>query len=556
MLDSSRLGLVTVCAVSGEKPASGNPRSDTAELVRFELDRILNSPQFDASERNRRFLDYVVEETLSDRGDRIKAYSIATLVFGRDDSFDPALDPVVRMEARRLRRSLERFYLVEGETGPIRITLPKGGYVPKFQNQAALRSAADLEPRGGSASVPASRRPSIGISAFNLESETPCDMNYSDGLTRQIAIGLSHYPELAVVMQIPGSWSDSAARSAEAPTADFILAGDAIVTQNALKVKATLLHRSSGEVIWAETLVDDTRTDGMFEIRDRIADRIARSLWARMMLIGDLRKYFAAGDPCSLAHFNSMTHFIRYRRAPERDLYVAARKSLESALAADTDQSEALACLSQIHSDGYRFGYASTDADDLKRRALELALRAVELSPNSSRSHQALGVAQWFSESVGESLASLRAAIALNPNSADAMADLGYYSCLSGDWEGGSRLIGDAMSKSPLEVGIQRVGLAFYQFLNGNFERAYDEARQIRAQDITQGFVAKAIASVRLGRYEEAAESVTRILRLDPLFGPSILRDFGGGAIMQSTLVREIRSALQDAGLPTDTARH
>src|SRR5690606_9739091 len=157
------------------------------------------------------------------------------------------------------------------------------------------------------------------------------------------------YPELAVFMPIPKSWSDSAECPTAAPAADFVLTGDAVVASNVLKVKATLLHGASGEVIWAETLVDETMTDGIFEVRDKIAARIACSLWARMMLIGDLRRYFAAGDPCSLVHFNSMTHFIRYRRAPERDLYTAARKSLESALAADAGQSEPLACLSQIH---------------------------------------------------------------------------------------------------------------------------------------------------------------------------------------------------------------
>ena len=289
MLDSSRLHFVTVHPERGVEPAPEGRTSDTAELVRFELDRILSSPQFDASERNRRFLDYVVEETLSDRGDRIKAYSIATLVFGRDDSFDPALDPVVRMEARRLRRSLERFYLVEGDSGPLRITLPKGGYVPKFQSQAMLRSASDQEPRRSGSSTSESRRPSIGISSFNLESEIACCVNYCDGLARQIAIGLSRYPELAVFLPIPECWSNSAVRPTEARTADFILTGDTIAATNILKVKATLLHGSSGEVIWAETLIDETTTDGIFEVRDRIADRIVHALWARMTLVGDLR---------------------------------------------------------------------------------------------------------------------------------------------------------------------------------------------------------------------------------------------------------------------------
>ena len=113
-------------------------REPSSLKVKEELQRILTSPQFEASDRNHRFLSYVVEETLAGRGERIKAYNVATIVFGRDDNFDPQLDPVVRMEARRLRRSLERFYLVEGEGSAVRIAMPKGTYMPKFQNASAV----------------------------------------------------------------------------------------------------------------------------------------------------------------------------------------------------------------------------------------------------------------------------------------------------------------------------------------------------------------------------------------------------------------------------------
>jgi TolB-like protein len=291
MLDSSSLSVAAVCALGGNGPDPGDRRQDhTADEVRLELDRILSSPQFDASERNRRFLDYVVEETLSDRGDRIKAYTIATLVFGRDESFDPALDPVVRMEARRLRRSLERFYLVEGDPGPVRITLPKGGYVPKFQSSALLRSASDEELRRSGARGSEFRRPSIGILPFGMESETACSGIYCDALSRQIAIGLSRYPELAVVLPIPECWSNPAMRLSEARTADFILVGDAIVASSLFKVKVMLLNGSSGEVIWAETLAEETTTDGLFEVRDRMADRMVSALWGRVSPMVELRR--------------------------------------------------------------------------------------------------------------------------------------------------------------------------------------------------------------------------------------------------------------------------
>lgn len=119
----------------GQKAGQHKARTATSvepEAVRAELDRILDSADFDASERNRRFLRYVVEQTLAGRGNRIKAYDIAVTVFGRDESFDPQSDPIVRIEASRLRRSLERFYLLASGQGTVRIAVPKGGYVPAF----------------------------------------------------------------------------------------------------------------------------------------------------------------------------------------------------------------------------------------------------------------------------------------------------------------------------------------------------------------------------------------------------------------------------------------
>ena len=106
-----------------------------AASVREALERILASPGFDASARNRRFLEYIVEETLAGRADRLKGLTIAIDVFGRDATIDPQHDPVVRIEAAKLRRSLERYYLTAGQEDPIRIDIPKGTYVPTFEER-------------------------------------------------------------------------------------------------------------------------------------------------------------------------------------------------------------------------------------------------------------------------------------------------------------------------------------------------------------------------------------------------------------------------------------
>ena len=100
--------------------------------VRRAVSSLLTDGGFRASKRNRRFLEFVVEETLQGRGERIKAYTIAVDVFGRSPNFDPSLDPIVRIEAARLRASLRDYYEGFGVAADLQIVLPLGRYVPRF----------------------------------------------------------------------------------------------------------------------------------------------------------------------------------------------------------------------------------------------------------------------------------------------------------------------------------------------------------------------------------------------------------------------------------------
>ena len=116
----------------------GEPLSiPSPDEVRAQLARILASPEFMVPERARGFLRYLVEQTLAGHADQLKGYTIATAVFERSASFDAQADPVVRTEAGRLRRALERYYLVAGPADPVRIEVPKGGYAPMFSRRAA-----------------------------------------------------------------------------------------------------------------------------------------------------------------------------------------------------------------------------------------------------------------------------------------------------------------------------------------------------------------------------------------------------------------------------------
>ncbi|MBB4238892.1 hypothetical protein [Rhizobium esperanzae] len=132
----------------GSQGGQGDDPTADPVRVRDQLDRILSSVEFQAPDRSRRFLAYIVAETLAGRETNLKAYAIAQAVFGRDASFDAQNDPVVRIEAGRIRRALERYYLVVGRDDPIQITIPKGRYVPSFIVRQPISPESRSEPKG------------------------------------------------------------------------------------------------------------------------------------------------------------------------------------------------------------------------------------------------------------------------------------------------------------------------------------------------------------------------------------------------------------------------
>jgi hypothetical protein len=98
------------------------------EKVLGALRRVLLSAEFKTAPQLAAFLTFSVTRTLEGRGALLKAYTVATEVLGRHADFDPQADPIVRVEATRLRRALDRYYLSEGRDDAIRITMPRGGY--------------------------------------------------------------------------------------------------------------------------------------------------------------------------------------------------------------------------------------------------------------------------------------------------------------------------------------------------------------------------------------------------------------------------------------------
>ena len=121
-------------------PSSRKDQPDPIE-VRAQVERMTASDVFVKSPQLSAFLLFVVEAVVRGRGERLKGYTIGVEVLRRDINFDPQIDPIVRVEATRLRRAIERYYAGPGAEDDILIDLPRGGYVPRIRWREAANSA-------------------------------------------------------------------------------------------------------------------------------------------------------------------------------------------------------------------------------------------------------------------------------------------------------------------------------------------------------------------------------------------------------------------------------
>jgi adenylate cyclase len=167
------------------------------EVISQQLVRMLSSPDFHATPQQTAFFKFVVNQTLAGNADRISGYTVATEVFGRRTDFDQSIDPVVSIQAARLRRALERYYLTAGKHDLLRILIPKGSYLPTFSEQRPSH-----RPITGEQDEPVSFMetwPTLLIRPLTNLTDEPGDNYLSMGLTAELTHALSHYREIRVL---------------------------------------------------------------------------------------------------------------------------------------------------------------------------------------------------------------------------------------------------------------------------------------------------------------------------------------------------------------------
>ncbi len=519
------------------------------ELVRNQLARILASPCFEAAERNRKFLSFVVEQTIEGRAERIKAYTIATEVFGRGKDFDPQLDSIVRIEAGRLRRSIEHYYLTAGIGDPVRITIPKGSYVPVFSpsgnnGEAASGLVASERHREGSRTVL--------VEAFEHGSGNEQETQFARAIERQIILGLTRFANLSVYAG--GDWHGTTQAAREcASKAEFILRGSASISGHMLRVDAFLLHARTGQYVWASQY-DRELSEEPVRVSDEVANRIVRAL---AQPHGAIFKNKAEGEAAQAepGTQDSIAQFHRYSRTYGKKPFQEVFHALKETVGREPQNAEALACLARVYIDSARFRWELPgESSDQLARARSLAQEAVEISPDSSSCHHALAMAYWFLGNVDSSFSAFHAGIELNPNDTEIMVDLGFRYAMLADWEKAIPLLETAFDQDPYLPGTYRIALSLYHFWHGRYAESLIEARRVVSPDVLYGHVMRAICATNLGHESERREAVEAILAIDPHYGDKVSADLEARNV-HPKLIRLIATGLAKAGLRVSLSR-
>ena len=509
--------------------------------MREQLRRILESREFKRARRMSRFLEVVVEEALAGRGDSLKEHFLGTAVFDRPASFDPAGDPLVRVEARRLRSKLRDYYASTGAQDALRIGLPTGQYAPEFS------TAGDT--------APASEIKALAVLPLTDLSATPDGALFSDGLTWEITHRLTRIPGLRVIAwnsanQFRETVPDLAGIRARLPVG-YLLTGSVRRNGERVRIVAQLIDTASGAYLWSETY--DRQLDAVVAVQDEIAHAVSTGL--HLQLLGPTHTRPATGY-CP----ESFAAYLRGRAEWGRRTAEGFRLSRDHfcrAIELDADFALGHAGLADAYALLADYGLMSPA--EAMPPARQAATRALELHPGLGEAHSTLGlITAIYDWDWGGAADHYQRALAANPGYATAHHWLAcdYYAPL-GRFREASESATMAVQLDPLSMIIQNCP-AYLLMLEGRLEEslALDQQMLTTYPKFPKLYTALGRTLIELGRPKEAIEQIERGVAGSGRI-PSLLGVLGqacaqsGDRMRAEAILRELRELARTQYVPT-----
>lgn len=520
------------------------------ETIRDELQRIMADPEFLASEKRRKFLKFVVEETLAGRADQLKGYTVATAVFGRDESFDSGNDPIVRIQAGKLRRELERYYLVAGRSDPIRIDIPKGRYVPFFVEQPYAGTGDDEASRVVEFSaVPAT--PSVAVMPLANLTKDPDQAYFVDGLHSELTVELGRYQDIVAIsctgaMPAPDTPTDLQKLAATLGTR-FLLGGTLRKDPETAKVTLHLTDAATGRQVWSDAYKDRLGAADMIATQERIARDVVATIAGELGIISQrLSHESCKKTPAVLTTYEAMLRYHHYMRVMTQNSYQDAFTALRAAVEREPEYGPAWSALANLFNHAHIRDVPGLS--DPLGTATEYAEKGLALEPGNQLSRTIMAYVYLLQGDRQSVLEEAGIALALNPNSVYFVGTIGYILVFAGDFDRGRKLLDKAIALNPCHPRWFHHGCWLDDYRRGEYEASYREASLAGPIIGFWNPVLCAASLGQLGRESEAKAFVEELRRLNPDF-ESRARELIARSLKVDDLAERIVDGLRKAGL-------
>ncbi|WP_214472225.1 tetratricopeptide repeat protein [Mesorhizobium sp. dw_380] len=579
-----------------------------APAVRETLERLLASETFGRSERARKLIRYLVEREQAGEADRLKGFSIAMDVFGKDGDFDPSTDAVVRVQAGRLRELLQQYFANEGVAEPVRIAIPRGGYVPAYElNAIRLPEAAKPTGQTEAAAAP-SEQPSAADDAaaaaalLAVAAPVPSVARHLRFFWMAIVVVIAmlgvlilrqgsgtllaggDMPATLETAGLTGSIAPSTASEALPLVYIAVEASGADASRVAASLRAGLSGFDTIDFIGRDT-VDKTdpvasATSFIFDILpgpdagditielqsvatgrvllsrnltaddsapSAVEDRIADILSSALPASGTIYSYIEQSDIQ-----NGLTQCLllngKYYLDQNARTHEAAYRCLETLADNGAKSSLVYSELASLHLEAINDRYAYPP-DATIEKALTFAHRAVQMGPTSPNAHRAYGYIYSRLGNADEALRWMRKAYDLNPYDVSMAAAYGYGLIFAGRYAEGTPLLAHAVDASSGHPTWWDFGLFAGEFMLGDMNKATIASNALRTTATKSHYLAARLIGAKIaGQDDQVRKLLDELTAKFPKFAANPRATFVDRKY-PADLTERLVGALRAAGL-------
>jgi adenylate cyclase len=529
---------------------SSKAKTIEESLIIKQVEKICTSPDFKTKGLLCRFLSYIISEHLAGRGDNLKGYTIAVDVFNRDEDFDPGQDALVRINAGRLRRILDLYYLKEGKNDEIKIEIPKGGYNPKI----SLRRNADIFPEVNSEQQQKEQfgpDPGIAVLSFVNRTGQPENDYLAHGISEELSVELTKYEDLSVynfnLLSEENSEDYNLKKLAKKRGVRFVVEGAIQKSDTQIKTLVRLVDLMDEKQIWAQSYTRELNMNNLFEIQESISKEIASIIGSEFgIILRKLTDEFSSQDYRDIHVYSAVLKYYHFQLHLSQKTGEEAYEALLKAHASEPESAVINALLGAFYGNSYSLDFPN--ADETYKLLAQYTERAFVLQPESLIVNATLVYKCFMYNEKDRFIQLVEKCLSSGLNTTLRVGAMAFYTCLYGDWERGKKILDNVMARNVgYPLYFHGVTLLYY-YRKEKYDQALNEAHKYNVPAVFWSPMLRAAVYGQLGNMEMASLNINELLKLKPDFESKAIHLISI-FVKEENLVMHILEGLRLAGM-------